>query len=194
MRHDPGLVSRPFCGISWKWRGGGQPLRNAAARRLQRHRRPRLPTSSRVTAGSWGPPAKFHDDSGNLRFEPERGQLQARAGLAVRRRSRSRGAYRGTKSRRSRPCRAPPLERRNVLVAVEHVVRVVSTLQRLEPLERLVAKYGADALDWLVGLHVVEIAAADRPRLERRRRLPGPLDVSLVEGGVLPARHSADVE
>jgi hypothetical protein len=33
--------------------------------------------SSRVTVDPWGSPPNFHDDPGNLGYEPERGQLQA---------------------------------------------------------------------------------------------------------------------
>jgi hypothetical protein len=34
--------------------------------------------SPHVAVNPWGSPPKFHDDPGNLRYEPERGQLQAR--------------------------------------------------------------------------------------------------------------------
>jgi hypothetical protein len=70
----------------------------------------------------------------------------------------------------------PPLAWRDVLVAVQDVVRVVPSLQRLQALERLVAKSGTHTLDRLVRLHVVHVAAADRPWLEGRRRGARPLD------------------
>src|SRR5215203_3955240 len=85
-------------------------------------------------------------------------------------------------------------ERWDVLVAVKNVVWVVPALQRLETGEGLLAECCADALDRLVGLHVVDVAAADRPRLDRGRSLTRPGDGLFVERGVLPGRHHADVE
>src|SRR5205085_1484670 len=58
----------------------------------------------------------------------------------------------------------------------------------------LIAKRGADPLDRLFGLHVVDIAAADRPRLDRRCRITRPRDVLFVEAAVLPGGHCTDVE
>src|SRR5262245_11811048 len=88
----------------------------------------------------------------------------------------------------------PPLEWRDVLVAAKDIVRVVPSLQRPQALEGFIAKRGAHALDGLVGLHVVHVAAADRPRLEGRRGGARPLDGLLVEGSVQPGGHHADVE
>src|SRR6266702_3249990 len=88
----------------------------------------------------------------------------------------------------------PPLQRRDVLVAAEDVVRVVPSLQRPQALERFIAKRRTHTLDRLVRLHVVHVAAADRPRLGGRRRGARPLDGLLVEGSVQPGGHHADVE
>src|SRR5215471_15975533 len=85
-------------------------------------------------------------------------------------------------------------EWRDVLVATKGIVRIVALLQRLQALEGFIAEGGTHALDGLVGLHVVHVAAADRPRLEGRRGGARPLDGWLVEGGVQPGGHHADVE
>src|SRR6266487_1086391 len=90
--------------------------------------------------------------------------------------------------------RCPLRARRDVLVATQDVVRVVLSLQRLEAFERLIAEGGTKALDRLVGLHVVDVAAADRPRLDRRCRITRPFHLPLVKGRVQPARHDADIE
>jgi len=44
-----------------------------------------------------------------------------------------------------------PSEGRDVLVAVEDVVRIVASLQHLQSFERVIAERGAHPLDWLVG-------------------------------------------
>src|SRR5439155_13663924 len=84
--------------------------------------------------------------------------------------------------------------RRDVLVAAEDVRRVVASLECPQALERLVAEGGAHALDRLVRLHVVDVAAAERPRLERGGGVTSPGDLLVVERGVLPGRGRADVE
>src|SRR5204863_5038129 len=89
---------------------------------------------------------------------------------------------------------ATRLERRDVLIPAQHVAGVVTALERPEAVERLRAERGPHPLQRLVRLHVVGVPAADRPRLYRSRGLAGPGDVLLVEGGVQPARHRADVE
>src|SRR4029453_4680017 len=87
------------------------------------------------------------------------------------------------------------LKRWDVLVAVQDVVGVVLVLEGAEALEGFVAERGPDALDRLVALPGGAVAAArERPRLDRRRGVPGPLDRFFVVGGVLPRRHDADVE
>src|SRR3954453_11992799 len=55
------------------------------------------------------------------------------------------------------------LSRRNVLIPSQHVPRVEARLQCLQPVERIGAERVAHALDRLVRLHVVGVAAADRP-------------------------------
>src|SRR5262245_9958602 len=52
---------------------------------------------------------------------------------------------------------------RNVLVAMQDVVQVVAGLQRLEARESVGPEGGAHAVDGFVRLHVVGVAAADRP-------------------------------
>src|SRR5215831_2361872 len=76
------------------------------------------------------------------------------------------------------------LEWRDVLVAAKDVVRVVPLFQRLQALEGFIAERGAHAVDGLVGLHVVHVAAADRPWFDGGRRGARPLDGLLVEGSV----------
>src|ERR687892_323449 len=53
---------------------------------------------------------------------------------------------------------------------------------------------GAHGLDRLVRLHVVGVAAADRPRPDRRGGVARPRDVLVVDGGVAPGGRGADVE
>src|SRR5215213_5225072 len=85
--------------------------------------------------------------------------------------------------------------RRHVLIPAQHVLRVVTALQRLEAVERLGAERRADALDRLVRLHVVDVAAPGvRPGCDRVGRLARPRDLLVVEGRVLPDRHRADIE
>src|SRR4051794_22633605 len=69
-----------------------------------------------------------------------------------------------------------PLQRRDVLVAVEDVVGVVPRLELSKARERLVPEGGTQAIDRLVRLHVVDVAAAaDRPWLDRGRGVARPL-------------------
>src|SRR5829696_3376154 len=83
---------------------------------------------------------------------------------------------------------------RNVLVAAEDVVRVVAGLQSLEARECVGPEGGAHAVDGFVRLHVVRVAAADRPWLDRRRGLTRPGHALLVVGRIGPACHRTDVE
>jgi hypothetical protein len=80
------------------------------------------------------------------------------------------------------------------LVSVQDVGWVVAALEDLEAFERLEAEGGPNPVERFVCLHVVGVAAADRPGLDRRRRVARPCDVLVVERGAGPARHGADVE
>ena len=64
----------------------------------------------------------------------------------------------------------------------------------MEPAEGIVTKGGPHALDRLVRLHVIEIAAADRRWLDGRRGVPRPRDGFRIKGRLPPACHRADVE
>src|SRR5678815_5507934 len=82
------------------------------------------------------------------------------------------------------------LERRDVLVTAQDVVRVIFLLKLLQTTECVSSKRSAHALDRLIGLHIVDIATAiEGPRLDSRRGLTRPGDLFSVKRRVLPDWH-----
>src|SRR5437763_5110839 len=97
-------------------------------------------------------------------------------------------------TRPQEPCSTRLTQRRDVVVAPQKVVGVVAGFERLEAPECFIAECGSDSVERFVRLHVVGVAAPDRPGLDYGRGLSGPGDVLVVDSPVGPARHRTEVE
>src|SRR6266536_2050533 len=87
------------------------------------------------------------------------------------------------------------LHRRDVLVSVQDILRIILLLKFLQTSKCLQTKCCTHSLDWLIRLHIVDVsAAAVRPRLNRCRTLASPSNLFGVESMVLPDCHHTDVE
>ena len=161
-RTDPGLgAARPAlrraCGpTARRWSSSTMPQRSPK-QATSRRRSPSSTASSSTTTTTCTRPAPS-SSAGVAPTKP--------AGLRSRARARPLG-------HRARLSRAPRLSSRvtdartartsaewDVLVPPQDVVQVVASFEGLQALERFVAARRADALHRLVGLHVVDVAAA----------------------------------
>src|SRR5215212_2752703 len=88
-----------------------------------------------------------------------------------------------------------PLARRNILVAMQDVVRVIALFEFLKAIKRFSAERSPHAFNGLIGLHIVDISTTTkRPRLDSQCGFTRPMDLFSVKGRILPNRQRTDVK
>src|SRR5215213_6173647 len=79
-----------------------------------------------------------------------------------------------------------PLARRNILVAMQDVVRVIALFEFLKAIKRFSAERGPHAFNGLIGLHIVDISTTTkRPRLDSQCGFTRPMDLFRIPGWIL---------
>src|SRR5215212_5497867 len=88
-----------------------------------------------------------------------------------------------------------PLARRNILVAMQDVVRVIALCEFLKAIKRFSAERSPHAFNGLISLHIVDISTTTkRPRLDSQCGFTRPMDLFRIKGWILPNGQRADVE
>jgi len=84
---------------------------------------------------------------------------------------------------------------RDVLVAMQDIVRIILLLESLEAIEGFRTERGAHTFNWLIGLHVVDVpATAERPRLGDCCGLASPIHLFRIEDWILPDGQCTNIE